>query len=266
MGLTNSAGKMVTAQDAAADVRQFQRTTNTRIVHPMKPWIAEAKKTRIHVINVGPWAHEIWAGSYGKFIIPMCPLDCDYVEMVEFIDGKWQSPICAVQTEQVIKNEAEMEEQSEDGRQFAWEILGEGRGQNSAFSLRHRGCMVIQGEEPTKAELAEARAALEEDCRRMVAEARDLWASNEPNARQAIVKGRHDVAAQILNLTDEPWIVSRNPEARQKCPICGTMSEAQVLKCPGCKEHVFDYAAYGAMLAKQEEQIEAAKNAARKGK
>jgi len=254
MGLTTDSGKVLGVADAEKDQAEFRKSVNSRIVHPLKPWIVDAKRKKIHVINVGPWEHTVWAGSYGSFTLPACPRGTPYVEMLTFdaATGKWVSPISAVQTENVIKNEAEMEMQDEDGRRFAWEILGEGRGQNQVFSLRHRGCTVIEGEIPTEDELLEAKLELEEECRRLVAEARELYASNEPFARQAIVKGRHDVAAQILNLTDEPWLIARNPEGRQKCKICGTMSDAGVLKCGACKEYVFDQVAYAKLIAEQE--------------
>ena len=279
MGLTTQDGKVLTTKDAERDQENFRREVNGRQVLPDPPWLVEMRKRRVHVINVGPWEHTVWAGSYGSFTIPACsraniekfkenphsvPFIREahgefYAEMLmwDASDQTWKPPICSQQFENIIDNEEAMRlDRGQDGWGFAREILGEGRGQNMAFSLRHRGCSEITGQKPTQDELIGCRLELEEDCRRLVAEARELWASNEPMARQGIVKGRHDVAAEILNLSDEPWIIARNPEGRLKCRFCGTFADAGTLKCPtvGCPG-IFDPVAYAAALKDQEQQM-----------
>src|SRR5580658_1259645 len=219
MGLTTESGKVLSVQDAQKDISEFQKTVNERIIPAEPDWMKEMRKKRVHIINVGPWTHEQWAGSYGKFTIYPALKSHDlvreahgvlYGECLEFDkkSNRWISPICSQQFELLIDNEAAMRyDAGQNGENFAWELLGEGRGQNASFSLRHRGCIVIKGETPTEDELLMAKLELEDECRRLVAEARELWASNEPMAKQGIVKGRHDVAAEILNLTDEDWLV-----------------------------------------------------------
>lgn len=279
MGLTTSSGKVLTTKDAEADQAAWRRESFGRYVPPEPDWLKEMRRKKVHVINVGPWRHAVWGGSYGCFTIWECPLGEDqikngppvkkahghrYSEMLEWsaAEGDWISPISSQMFQNVIDNEAAMRlDAGQKGVDFAWELLGEGRGQNMAFSLRHRGCLVIKGDLPTEDELIEARLELEEDCRQLVAEARELHVSNEPMAKQAIVPGRHGIAAEILQLTDEPWVVARNPEARKSCPICGTLSNASILKCPGCREYIFDREAYARVLAEQDAQLKALKKA-----
>ena len=274
MGLTTEGGKTLTAQDAEKDKSEFLRQQNGRFVHPVPDWLQKLQEKKVHIINVGPWQHEIWAGSYGKYTIwANKPEDGDehpwqfegYAMCLVFNSrsGEWESPISSVMAENVIKNEAEMERQTEDGYKFANELLGMGRGQNQIFSLVHRGCLVIKGEKPTKAELAQANEALRGECMRLVQEARDLDRDPNPMARQAIVKGVHDEAAMILGLTDEPWMVAREPEARKGCPVCGTKAGESVLKCPACP-YIYDPVAYGDIMARQDAQIEAARTKAKK--
>jgi hypothetical protein len=276
MGLTTEGGKVLTTRDAEGDQQNFRRENGQgrdgRYIHPIPDWLATLQEKKVHIINVGPWKHEVWAGSYGKFTIwpnqpgEETPWQFDgYSLMLEFDPhrGKWMSPVSSVMAENVIKNEAEMERQTEDGYKFAAELLGDGRGQNSAFSLRHRGCLVIKGEKPTKTELTQANESLHGECMRLVQEARDLARDPNPLARQAIVKGVHDEAAMILGLEDEDWMVARNPQARKSCKLCGTKVEGAILKCPNCP-YIFDPVAYGEIMAEQDAQIDKARGKGKK--
>lgn len=271
MGLTTDGGKTLTTRDAEQDQESFRKENNGRFVHPIPSWLRDLQEKRVHIINVGPWQHENWCGSYGKFILPAHKpelygtKDCppwqheDYAEMLSFDreSKEWIPPIASVMAENVIKNEAEMERQTEDGYQFAQEFLGLGRGQNAAFSLIHKGCLMLKGVSPSKKELEQANEALRTECMRLVQEARDLDRDPHPMARQAIVKGVHDEAAHILGLTDETWLVARNPESRKACPICTTMVAESALKCPACP-FIFDPVKYGEIMAEQDELVERA--------
>ena len=241
----------LTAKDADAAVAQFRRSTTERVIPPIPRFVTDAMKNTVHIFNVGPWEHKQRLGGYGEFVIPACPLSELFVEMTPCLTDPM--------TELYVKNEAEMGRFEEDGRQFANELLGLGRGQNSAYSLIHKGCFVAAGEKPTRDEIFAAKEELKAECMRLVNEARNLAQSNNPMAREAIVPEVHFKAAEVLNLTDEPWLLARNPEQRMKCPVCGTMAGLGVLKCAtqGCG-YIFDVPAYNKIMAEQKEQMESA--------
>jgi hypothetical protein len=258
MALTNSSGHSIPAREADGIVAEYRQTINgARIVPPLPRFVEKAQQHKIHIYNVGPWSHSQRMGGYGEFTIPACPRGQKYVEMTPCLTDPM--------TELYVKNEAEMGRFEEDGFTFARELLGDGRGQNSAYSLRHKGCFASENEKPSANELADAMAEVEQECLRLVNEAREWYASNDPILRRAIQPEVHFLAAETINMTDEPWMIARNPQARQKCPICGTFSDADVVKCPssGCN-YVFDPERMGQIMAEQEKRIDVAKTKAKK--
>jgi hypothetical protein len=258
MALTNNAGQTITAKAADGIVQEYRKSINgERIIPPVPRFVAKAMQQQIFICNVGPWGHHQRMGGYGEFFIPPCGRDEKYVVMAPVLTD----PMC----ELYVKNEAEMGRFEEDGFQFARELLGDGRGQNSAYSLRHKGCFATEHEVPLKDELAAARREVEQECLRLVNEAREWFASNDPLLRRAIQPEVHFLAAETINLTDEPWMIARNPQTRLKCPICGTYSDSDVVKCPAPNcEYVFDPERLGQILAEQEDRLEAAKNKRKK--
>lgn len=250
MGLVSSTGQTIAAQTADQIVSSYKRQMTDRIIPPIPDYVTRSTR-QVHVFNVGPWAHKKHMGGYGEQVIPACPEGQDFVAGPVFSDPM---------TELYMKNEAEMGRFEEDGRQFATEFLGEGRGQNSAYSLRHMGCFVAAGETPTDEELLLANEELDEKCRQLVNEAREFHASNDPILKRAIVPEWHFKAAEHLKLTDEDWMVARNPHGRQKCKLCGTLVDGDVLKCPtnGCG-YIFDIPAYTKIMDEQKQAIKEVK-------
>jgi hypothetical protein len=247
MGLQSSTGQTIPAQQANQIVSTYRRQMTDRSIPPVPRYVERSQATKIHIFNVGPWEHKKHLGGYGEYTIPACPEGQDYVAGPVFTDPM---------TELYMKNEAEMGRFEEDGWQFANEFLGDGRGQNSAYSLRHMGCFVAAGEKPTKEELALAMQELDEKCRQLVDEARQFHASNDPVLRRAITPEWHFRAAERLKLTDEDWMVARNPKGRQKCKLCGTLVDGDVLKCPTSNcGYIFDMAAYTKVMEEQQKAI-----------
>ena len=257
MALANNLGQTITARDADPIVMQFKKEQGDRVLNPLPDFVENLlSKQTVHVFNVGPWQQLRHMGGYGLFAIPACPTGQPYVEMKPCLTDPM--------LDTYVKNEAEMDRFFESGRKFANELLGLGRGQNSSFSLVHKGCFVAVGDEPTEAELAAARVELELECKRLVNEAREWHASGDPNLKRAITPEIHFTAAETIGLNDEPWMIARTPQARQKCGFCGTYVDADVVRCPtvGCG-YVFDAVRYAEAIDRQEKQVEAAR---RKGK
>ena len=251
MGLQSNTGQTIPAQQASQIVSTYKRQMTDRIIPPLSRHVERAMAAKIHVFNVGPWGHKKHMGSYGEYTVPACPENEDYVAGPVFTDPM---------TELYMKNEAEMGRFEEDGWGFANEFLGEGRGQNSAYSLRHFGCFVAAGEEPTDDELLAANGELDEKCRQLVNEAREFFASGDAVLRRAIAPEWHFKAAEHLKLTDEDWMVARNPKGRQKCKLCGTLVDGDVLKCPTANcGYIFDIPAYTKIMEEQKELTRAAK-------
>jgi hypothetical protein len=251
MGLQSTTGQSIPAQQANQIVSQYKRQMADRVVPPLPRHVERAMAVKIHVFNVGPWEHKKHMGGYGEYTVPACSEGQDYAAGPVFTDPM---------TELYMKNEAEMGRFEEDGWQFANEFLGEGRGQNSAYSLRHMGCFVAAGEKPTDDELIAANEELDAKCRQLVEEAREFFASGDAVLRRAITPEWHFKAAEHLKLNDEDWMVARNPKGRQKCKLCGTTSDGEVLKCPtpNCG-YIFDIAAYNKIMDEQKEAMRAAK-------
>lgn len=238
-----------------------------RFIPPRLGVVEELKKKKIHIFNVGPWRHEVGTGSTGKFIIPACPFGQEYIEMLRAVpDGKgkmvMESPISVVMDDDlVIKSEDEYTRLQDDGRKFAHEVVGDGRGQSPAYSLRHVGVFVAEGDKPTKEELAEARRLLQAKCSEICKFADTLHATDRKAAGQIIKPEVHFVAARVLgrdNERDSPWMATTLPAARVKCDMCAAVCEADAAKCSACG-YVINEEKYKELLAKQRRLEGAAK-------
>jgi hypothetical protein len=248
----------VTAQQAAEARRAKLSIPNKRRVPDMLGLIQTLKDSKKYrIFNVGPWAHIVPTGSTGTFFIPPCPTEKEcldqgieykpYVEMTR--------PIDAIMDELIVKSEAEMDRLMDDGRQFALEIVGEGRGRNPAYSLRHYGVFLAEGETPTAKELADANRALRDRCSEIVAEIRSIFATDQKLFRQVVTPKVHYVAAWVLNLMSEKWMTDSTPSGQVKCKMCGRMSDADVAMCEG--GHIINPEKYQEYVAEQEAMLEA---------
>src|SRR5580698_7863232 len=78
---------------------------------PMKlQAIENLKSEKVHIFNVGPWPQPVNTGSTGSFLIPGCPTEKPYVELLVLNanTGEWEPPISIIMEEYVIKSEDEM--------------------------------------------------------------------------------------------------------------------------------------------------------------
>lgn len=227
----------LTAEEVSRRVELEHRQSYERTIPRVSGLIQRIQdENKLHVFNVGPWDMTRHMGSWGTFRVPACPLGTEYVEGPE-IPGIYLEPI--------IENERRMRHEQIDGKDFADHVMGIGKGYTPRDRWAGFGVFVSKNAAPTKKELADARAALEKKLLELVSEARAAH-NKGPKEAEMTISDQHRIAAQMLNLTDEPWFKQYTPEARQKCPNCGTMSEAQVVTCPQCL-YVFDPERYKAL-------------------
>lgn len=206
-------------------------------VLPMKlKVIQDLKNEKIHIFNVGPWSQKVNTGSFGTFDIPPCPFGIPYVEMLILnpITGEKEPPISIIMEEYVIKSEDEMSSLTEDGWNFAEQIVGLGRGRHPVHALTKFGIFASRNAVPTKEELADAHKGLEAECKRLVKWAADTFSTNRDLFSKAVRPETHFVAAKVLgrdNSVDSPWMLEAAPVGRTKCKMCGRLCDPDVATC-----------------------------------
>jgi len=248
----------ITAQEAEQDVRAFQRKNmGSRKLPRILPRILDLQKEKVHVFSISPWQHRVPMGSWGSFLIPACPEGEEYVEFLMYQPNGGKAPIPALMIQPYAKNEREFEYYEEDGREWAEKLLGNDTGILPSASLNRYGVFVAAGAKPTKAELDKAHNELNQKLTSLVLEARQ-W-STDPILRTGISVEVHHKAARILNLNNESWMLATDPRGKNKCPVCGFLSDEGVLKCGNCREHIFDRQRYAEYISQQDREVEAAK-------
>lgn len=236
------------------EVFDIKRTDYTRkgrkerVAPPELTLMQQYKQQRVRIFNVGPWRHEVPCGSAGTFIIPACPLGTAYVEM--------STPLHAVEDELVIVSEKEYKRLQDEGRYIANEILGRGRGRDRKGSLDHLGVFIAEGQVPTEKELEDARANLHVKCQEYINEMRTYWDIDRKTAHTMYKPAIHGMAAKILGLHEEEWMLSKTPKAPEKvttvkCEGCRTEVEADAPMCFKCGG-VVNPDTYVEYMAKQE--------------
>src|SRR3984885_11133487 len=172
--------QLPSSQVAERSIDQKHSIGKSRIL-PMKLKVIEdLKSAKVHIFNVGPWQQQVNTGSTGSFLIPACSKDKPYAEMLVLNaeTGEWEAPISIIMEEYVIKSEDEMASITEDGWNFAQQMIGIGRGRVPAHSLARFGIFCSRNAVPTKEELAEAHKGLEEECRKIVKSAGDMYSTD----------------------------------------------------------------------------------------
>lgn len=260
-----AAGNRALRTPSDVAIREIERKHSigkSRIL-PMKLEIdEEARARKYHIFNVGPWPQTVNTGSTGSFFIPGCPTDKPYVEMLVLNanTGEWEPPISSVMEEYVIKSEDEMSSIREDGWNFALQMIGVGRGRVPAHSLTRFGIFASKNATPTKQELAEAHKALEEECRKIVKSAGDMYSTDRKLFSRVVRPEVHFVAAKVLgrdNPVDSPWMLDANPVGRTKCKMCGRLCDPDVATCEA--GHVVNMELYLELQAADEQLKEAIK-------
>lgn len=202
-----------------------------------------AKSKTFRIFNVGPWPQMINTGSTGWFIVPPKPDNAEYGVCARLIPG--------IVSELTIKDEYEYNRLMDDGWRFACEVVGDGRGRDPEQSHRHYGLFPSENEIPKKSEIEAAKKMLHAKCADIVREARDLYAMDRKSFQLIVRRERHFMAAEVLGLNDEVWMIEQTPVNRIKCPFCGTASEEGSIKCGKCGE-IMDAVAYRAIKDRQE--------------
>lgn len=217
-----------------------------RVPDPLGVIEEAARRHTFHIFNVGPWPQKINTGSTGYFHVPGCPKEEEYSECTRVVRG--------IESELTIKDEFEYNRLMTDGWKFAQEVVGIGRGRDPKRALTHYGLFASKNAVPTAEELYQARTLLQATCSDIVREARDLYATDRKAFSAVVKRNRHFVAAEVLNLTDEPWMVEQTPSQRVKCQYCGSMNDEIAVKCSKCSE-IIDIARYRALKDREEEAL-----------
>lgn len=258
----------VTAQQAESARRTKLSSGSKRRVPDMLGMIAKLKASKKYrIFNVGPWNHVVPTGSTGTFYIPGCPTEKECLDKgiarVQFVE--MTRPIDAIMDELIIKSEAEYDRLMQDGKDFAEQILGLGRGCNPAYALTHSGCFLAEGDEPTPEELHKANLELRATCSAIVADIRSTYATDRKFFQQVVRPVIHYRAAEVLNLVNEVWMLDSSPSSQVKCKMCGRMSDADVAMCEG--GHIINPEKYAEYMEEQESMIAGeSKKPAAKGK
>ena len=254
------------AAAAEASINSRLKVAKSRIL-PMRLKVIEdmKRKQKVCIFNVGPWPQWINTGSTGTYLIPACPWDKPFVQLLALDGdkssptyGQQISPISVIMDELIIKSEDEMSRLEEDGRSFAESMIGLGRSQNPAYALTRFGIFVAKGDKPTDEELAAAKIALQEHCREICKFAGDLYATDRALFSRAVRPQVHFIAARVLgrdNEVDSPWMLAASPTGRIKCKVCGRVCDPDVAMCEG--GHIINQDKYLEYMA-IEEQVKAA--------
>ena len=134
----------VTAEKVSEYIDATAKRVRGRRIPPIVGAIEDLKKQKVCVFNVGPWTQVIPCGSIGTYMIP--------ANVDE--KGRWQREgyrpmvpeLSVIEEELIISSETDYARLTDDGRRIALEILGEGRGQNPAYSRRHVGVGLAEGD------------------------------------------------------------------------------------------------------------------------
>lgn len=254
----------VTSAVAERGIAQRLSVGKMRMLPTQIKVIADLKKQKVHVFNVGPWGDTMATGSTGTFTVPPCPFGTEYVEMLVADGtngGKLTPPISITVDELIIQNEDSMIGlPSDDGLRFANAMLGNGRGANPAFSHKRWGMFATLNEVPTKEELAEAHAELTAYCQEIVKDAGDMYATDRKLFAKVVRPALHFTAAKVLgrdNKADSPWMEEANPVGRVKCKMCGRMCEPDVATCEA--GHIVNAELYTELMAANEAILAAVK-------
>lgn len=257
---TTTDGRTLDSRAAQQSATAFQRSTNNPSWTP--PILARTARIRdeerVHVFSVSPWGDTVPMGAWGSFIIPPCPENKEYVEfLMHDSDGK-QKAIPGIMMQTYRSDVDRNAWHEEDGREWAEKLLNNDVGISPAFSRNRVGMFVAKGDKPTKGELEDANLELQMYMEERITEARE-WHS-DPIKKQGITRAVHWLSARRLNLTDEAWMTSENPKGRQKCKLCGSYSDPDVVMCANNHPpYIFDHAAYAQIQADQAKQLAAAK-------
>lgn len=189
-----------------------------------------ATKPVIWIYNVGPWNHNRWLGSAGRYHIAACPDDKDFIEAVAL-------PERCPEIYPYDETSFRMVTPVETGRFRGEQILGIGAHAGGS-SLIPFGVFLSDRNPPSKAEVDAAKKTLAAQYQKLVKEANDAYALGPERAKEIISPEFHFVAARKLKKTaiECRWLENTDaPEERKACFNCGTPYVVGISQCPSCR-------------------------------
>lgn len=232
-----------------------------RTIPPVNTMIqAMIRENTVHCFNVGPWGERVNMGSFGYYFIPACtvgaPMEWTKLPLPKVAAGVYIPDIWEEGDARVTEPKKEyaafrplpglmMEplptdqdvcswNQQDEGRYFAYEMLGVGIGHDTNTSWIRKGCFVAEGKEPTVAELSAARKELTKFMAEQVLDADRAWAAGPQRAEAIIRPEIHHVCAEWMNLKDRAWLRGTDPQAQAECPSCGENVKTMAMTCKSC--------------------------------
>lgn len=235
----------ISDREAQKLIQAHQSKMNKRRVPKVPEQIKQIGiDNQVWIYNVSPFRLDRDLGSSGIFVIPACEKGQEYAR-AKAIDGSWSEVYVGM-------NPDSMDRFYEDkgGRYVAQQIIGRGHSMPPDLALDLQGVFI--GSEvgpkakPTKDELIAAKASLRSFYERKVNEAR-VW-FNEGGNSPKYINNINRLAARELGLEDEVWLQERAAKGKQTCELCGHKSDVGVIKCPNCKEYIFDMERYEKLI------------------
>jgi hypothetical protein len=216
---------MITAAEAQgiinADISKLNNSRSLPVTpRAIRQLLAE---NLVYICNVGPWAFRPEMGCLIR-CIPAYDAKLD-PEHKGYVIAE---PLPIVHRYAKILNEDEFIYAEDDGHDVAENLIGVGFMLHPMNSLVPYGVFVPRDGEPTPAELAAARKALDDTYNRLIADARDAF-DQGPEQRKAVIDERHLLAARVKGI-DEKW-VHHHAEESVRCTSCGQFNPAGVAKC-----------------------------------
>ena len=178
----------------------------------------------VFVFNVGPWPHTRAMGDAGRYHIPACPDDKDYIPMnSKDIPGEIGLPASCPILYPFDETAFRAITPIEKGKHRAQQILGIGP-HASGGDLTKLGVFMSEHNPPKKDEVAAAKKILLDTCQKLVREANEAYSLGPDKAKEVINTEFHFRAARMLKKTAAEcrWLENtETPEDRALCPGCG---------------------------------------------
>lgn len=197
---------------------------------PLTPkQIRDAERDQVSIFNVSNREYRV-QGPDKFYIIPACP-EGEEVSEALVIPGF----VYTTGVKRVHNIHAEYEWVAIDGVDVANDLVGTAPFKDQSEDLTRFGVFIARGEQPTMAELAEAKRKWFARCDEKIREADSYFAIN--NGMVDIGQGRmvsnigpdHIAAAKIMGV-ERAW--SRLNPKMESCPFCGVSCLPGVAFCP----------------------------------
>lgn len=257
-------GPMTATQAAEHAAAHQSKVMNGRRIPKLTKLEARlSEETCVWIYNVGPWSHRQFVPSLGQFVIPKCEEGQDYAVIPNPLPGVYTETVPIDERHYELRRE-EGNNGTEGGEYIANQIIGVGQHLSPSNSFvpmgvfigEQRGYRKVKGDAsvfapiPTDEELLRATTLLENYYMKLVNEAKRAFEEG-PKAAEAVIRDQHRLAARKLKLDNEAWMQRTVTSGRQKCLMCGTIVDSDVVMCPNHPNtpYIFDRAKYNEIMA-----------------